>query len=366
MTPCQRVLAALRHEEVDEIPWIEGIIGNGIATVLGGEPVNVEWSVAPDGFPTMPGDRLAEEQKKINRVLGKANLQFCAFAPIFCQRTRKADDGSPVLVGDGLIKTRRDFEQVFRLPLPTANGFVTTARQFIAHKEDYCACACVRLGIGATLLSMGMEAFSYAMADDPQLIQDVHDAYADWTAAVVPILEEIGFDLIWAFDDVAFNSGPMFSPAFYRTHILPKEKAVAATFTKPLVTHSDGDMTPLLDDWLELGQQGIHPIQPDVMDIDRVKRQYGHRVAIVGNIFMSDLVHKTPVEIEAQVRQRIETIGAGGGYIISSSNSLTNDMKPENVLAMRDAIRRYGKRAGPFPFPRPHIHWPSPAIGKRE
>ena len=88
MTPRERVLAALRHEEVDEIPWIEGITGNGIATAVCGEPIRVEWSVAPDGFPTMPGDQLAEEQKKTNRVLGKANLQFCAFAPIFCRRMK--------------------------------------------------------------------------------------------------------------------------------------------------------------------------------------------------------------------------------------------------------------------------------------
>lgn len=343
MTPRERVLAALRHEEVDQIPWIEGITGNGIATAVCGEPVHVEWSVAPDGFPAMPGDQLAEEQKKANRVLGKANLQFCAFAPVFCQRMTKAEDGSPVLVGEGLIRTRRDFERLFRLPSPSDAGFVANAKAFLARKEDYCACACVRLGIGATLLSMGIEAFSYAMADDPQLIVDVHDAYADWTAAVVPLLEELGFDLIWAFDDVAFNSGPIFSPAFYRRHILPKERAVAATFTRPLITHSDGNMTPLLDDWLQLGQQAIHPIQPDVMDIRQVKRRYGDRVALVGNVFMSDLVHKTPAEIERQVRTLIETIGAGGGYILSSSNSLTDEMRPENVLAIRDAIRKYGR-----------------------
>jgi uroporphyrinogen decarboxylase len=344
MTPRERVLAALRHEEVDEIPWIEGIIGNGIASQLCGEPIRVEWAVAPDGFPTMSGEQLAEEQKKTNRVLGKANLQFLAFAPVFCQRMKPAADGSPVLVGDGLIKTRRDFDQMFRLPSPTDAGFLAKAREFVAHKDEYCACACIRLGIGVTLLSMGIEGFSYAMADDPQLIVDIHDAYADWTAAVVPVLEEIGFDVIWAFDDVAFNSGPMFNPAFYRTHILPKEKAVTARFTRPLITHSDGNMTPLLDDWLQLNQQAIHPIQPDVMDIDWVKQKYGRRVALVGNIFMSDLVRKTPAEIDDQVRRRIESIGAGGGYIISSSNSLTDDMKPENVLAMRDAIRKYGRR----------------------
>src|SRR5512137_1162447 len=93
LSPRERVLAALRGETPDCVPWIEGIVGNGIASAVCGEPVRVEWTVAPDGFPTMSGDELAEEQKKTNRVLGKANLQFCAFAPIFCERMRKAEDG---------------------------------------------------------------------------------------------------------------------------------------------------------------------------------------------------------------------------------------------------------------------------------
>ncbi|MBI4027227.1 MAG: hypothetical protein HY360_19740 [Verrucomicrobia bacterium] len=342
MTPRERVLIALKHEIPDRIPWIEGIVGNSIASAVCGEPIRVDWSVAPDGFSKQRGDDLAEEQKKTNRVFGKDNLQFCAFAPIFARKMQKADDGSPVLVGDGLIRTRDDFHKLFKLPPANDPGFIANAAEFIAHKGDYCAVACVRLGIGATLLSMGIEAFSYAMADDPALIMEVHDAYAGWTARVAPIMEEIGFDIIWGFDDVAFNNGPVFKPDFYRKHILPKERAVVASFTKPFISHSDGNMTPLLDAWLELGQAAIHPIQPDVMDIRMVKERYGHRVVIVGNIFMSDLVHGQPQEIEAQVRERIETIGQGGGYIISSSNSLTDDMKPENVRAMIAAIDQYG------------------------
>jgi uroporphyrinogen decarboxylase len=106
-------------------------------------------------------------------------------------------------------------------------------------------------------------------------------------------------------------------------------------------------MTPLLDCWLELGQAAIHPIQPDVMDIEAVKARYGSRVAIVGNIFMADLVHQRPEQIEEQIRRRIKTIGRGGGYIISSSNSLTDDMKPENIRALARAIERYGCKNEP-------------------
>ena len=342
MTSRERVLTALRCEQPDRVPWIEGIVGNGIASAIYGERINVDWSVAPDGFSKMPGDILAEEQKKVNRALGKNNINFCAFAPIFAHKMTPANDGSPVLVGDGMIRTRGDFETLFKLPPPETADFIRNAKSFITHKDEYCAMACVRLGIGATLLSMGIEAFSYAMADDPQLIVDMHDAYADWTAKIVPILEDVGFDVIWAFDDVAFNSGPVFNPEFYRQHILPKERAIVKTFSKPLITHSDGNMTPLLDAWLELGQQAIHPIQPDVMDINAVKAKYGGRVCLVGNISMADMINKQPADIIAQVRERIETIGRGGGYILSSSNSLTDNMKPENVLAIRDAIRQFG------------------------
>ncbi len=341
MTGRERVLAALAHRPVDRIPWIEGIVQNGIASGVCREPVNMDWSVAPDGFPNQAGAELAREQKKVNRVLGKDNIQFSAFAPVFARKMEKAEDGSPVLVGDGMIRTRDDFGKIFRLPSPEDSSFIENAREFIKHKEDYCACACIRLGIGATLLSMGIEAFSYAMADDPQLIADIHDAYADWTAKVVPVMEDIGFDVIWAFDDVAFNSGPVFNPEFYRKHILPKEKEVASKFTKPLITHSDGDMGPLLDDWLVLRQDAIHPLQPDVMDIKAVKEKYGDRVCLVGNVFMSDLVYNTPEYITKRVIWLIKNIGAGGGYILSSSNSLTDDMKPENVLAMSKAVTEY-------------------------
>ena len=273
MIPRERVLAALNKKPVDKIPWIEGIVQNGIAAKVCKEPIFVDWSVAPDGFPTASGDVLALEQCKVNRILNKANVQFSAFAPIFAGKMKPADDGSPVVVGEGLIRTREDFEKLFKLPDPSDNAFVENAKLFIKNKGDYCACACIRLGIGATLLSMGLEAFAYATADEPELITDIHDMYANWTKAVVPVLEDVGFDLLWAFDDVAFNSGPVFSPEFYNKYILPKERQIVSSFTKPLITHSDGNMNALMDMWITLGQKGIHPVQPDVMDIFDIKKK---------------------------------------------------------------------------------------------
>ena len=341
MTPRERVLAALHRQIPDRVPWMEGIVENGIASAVCGEPIKVKWSIAPDGLPTVEGEAFAKEQIKVNKVFGKDNINWTVFAPIFARKMEKAP-GSPVIVGDGMIRSPDDFKKYFKLPPVDDADFLRRTRDFISHREDYCAVACVRLGIGATLLSMGIEGFSYAMADDIELVRTVHGEYADWTKRAIPILEEIGFDVIWAFDDVAFNSGPVFSPSIYEKEILPIERGIIQSATIPFITHSDGNMTPLLDLWLKLGQDAIHPIQPDVMDINEVKEEYGDRVAIVGNIFMDDLANKEPGDIEKQVKDRIERIGKGGGYAISSSNSLTDNMKPENVKAMIDAIDKYG------------------------
>lgn len=337
MTSRERVLTALRREIPDRVPWIEGIVDDSLASRLCGETINVNWDIAPDGTPVASGTYLADQQKKVCRALGKDNINWNAFAPVYAGRTSLQ---GVVVVGEGLVHTRDDLK-LMQFPDMDAPGFLDSARDFIANKEDYCALAAIRLGIGATLMTMGLQAFSYAMADDPDLILEILHRYEDWTARLAPRLAEIGFDAFWAFDDIAFNSGPMFSPDFYRTTILPSQRAVAAALPLPLITHSDGDMTPVLDDWLTHGQVAIHPLQPDVMDIAQVKRDYGHRVCLVGNIFMDDLVHRQPHEITAQVNDRLTTIGAGGGYLISSSNSLTADMKLENVRAMADAIAAF-------------------------
>lgn len=338
MTSRERVLTALRREMPDRVPWIEGIVADELATRLCGETIAVNWDIAPDGTPVASGAFLAEQQKKVCRALGKDNINYNAFAPVYAGRTSME---GVVVVGEGLIHTRDDLPNM-QFPDIDAPGFLDSAREFIAHSEDFCTIACIRLGIGATLMSMGLQAFSYATADDPDLIVEILERYADWTIRLAPRLAEIGFDVFWAFDDVAFNNGPMFSPAFYRETVLPIQRRAAAALELPLITHSDGDMTPILDDWLTLGQAAIHPIQPDVMDIHAVKAAYGHRVCLVGNVFMDDLVRKQPDDIRAQVRDLIEHVGAGGGYIISSSNSLTADMRDENVRAMAEAIREFG------------------------
>jgi len=338
MTSVERVLCALSLGEPDKVPFCEGLVGPGIYERITGEKIELNVDVAPDGTFNQSGEEIAEAQKKLSRAFGKDNINYNALAPCFVAET-KIVDGRKV-VGDGLIKTRDDLKY-FKLPDPYDDDYYDVAKEFIAHKEDFAAVATMRLGIGSTLISMGLEGFSCALADDPGLVEEVLGIYVNWTKVAVERLIEIGFDVVWTFDDVAYNDGPMFSPTFYREFVLPKIKVAAESITVPWISHSDGDMNPILDDWLQLGMNAIHPIQPDVMDIFQLKKDYGDRICLIGNIDMSKLTFGTPEEVDAEVKEKIESLSPGGGYIISSSNSISDYLDTENVRAMLNAIRKY-------------------------
>ncbi len=338
--PRERVLAALAHQEPDAVPWIEGIVEDGIASKIAGEPVRVSWDIAPTGRPVMSGAQLAEEQKKVCRSFGKDNLMYNAFAPIYAERTAGPD--GRIMVGRGLITSPEDLPQLV-FPDPNDDTYYQPAVEFLAHKGEYAACGSIRLGIGATLYSVGIEAFTYSIMDGDGFAEEVLQRYVDWNVIVVQRLQDLGFDYVWAFDDIAADSGPMISPSVYRKTVLPPLKKAVEVIDVPWIYHSDGDLNPVLDDLVTLGMDALHPLQPDVMDIYAVRERFPG-LGLVGNIDMTLMAEGTPAEVESLVRERIQRLAPGGGYMISSSNSITDYLKEENVRAMVNAVAKYRRR----------------------
>jgi uroporphyrinogen decarboxylase len=113
---------------------------------------------------------------------------------------------------------------------------------------------------------------------------------------------------------------------------------------KPMIFHSDGDITALLDLIIEAHFSGIHPIDPNAMEINQVKKKYGDRLALLGNINMDfPLSRGKPSDVEELVIERISELAPGGGYILSSSNSVAEYIPLKNYQAMLAAGHKYGK-----------------------
>ena len=107
--------------------------------------------------------------------------------------------------------------------------------------------------------------------------------------------------------------------------------------------HTDGNVWPILDDLLEVGFDGIHPIQPQCMEIQDVKKHLRGKACVLGNIDCTYLLpFGTKEEVAESVRDTLRKTAPGGGYILSSSNSIHPGCKGENVVTMFEAAKEYG------------------------
>jgi len=182
---------------------------------------------------------------------------------------------------------------------------------------------------------------------DPKLAHGLARMVTDYCFEVIDTAFAKGADFIACEGDLAFNPGPLMSPAHYDEFIGPYHREICERVHRrggKIVKHSDGNLTPIVPNLIAAGFDGIHPIQPQCMDIGEIKRRFGHQAAILGNIDCAFLlVFGTPEEVRASVRDTIAAAAPGGGYILSSSNSIHPGVKPENYLALVAAAREFGR-----------------------
>jgi uroporphyrinogen decarboxylase len=157
---------------------------------------------------------------------------------------------------------------------------------------------------------------------------------------------DLGAEVFILEADLAFTTGPFMSRDHYRRFVQPFHQEICEIAHKqdvPMIKHSDGNIWPIIDDLIEAGFDGFHPIEPQCMEITEVKSHLTGKACILGNI---DCMHLLPFgtkeEVTASVKETIQKVAPGGGYILCSSNSIHPGCKGENVIAMFEAAKEYG------------------------
>ncbi len=336
MTSRERVLAALSLKQPDRVPWVESSVHNRLAEKLL-QRGDFEKATVSQTF-SAPGMRIPPP---VLDVIALDNLTFSIAPPRFVRSQNF--EGMDIII-DGLIKGEADLPKVV-LPNPEADDFYQPAKDFIARyrRSNRALGVTIRMGVSNTYLSMGIEHFSLMLYDNPQFLLRVMDIFVDWACKSVEKINGLGFDFMIVPEDLAWKQGPMFSPKIIRDLFLPRMKRVADKIKIPWIYHSDGNLLPILDDLLTLGMKGLANVEPNAMDIVDLKKRYGHRLCLMGNIDLHyTLTQGTPEETEAEVKKRLRELAPGGGYILASSNGLTAYCKPENILAMNRALLQHG------------------------
>lgn len=156
--------------------------------------------------------------------------------------------------------------------------------------------------------------------------------------------------LIMFTEDLGREDGLLFSPKFYREVLKRCQKKLIQAIKKhtqaKIAMHSDGAIRPLLKDFVEVGVDVINPVQARAKDMDtkRLKKDFGKDLCFWGAIDTQKILpFGTPHEVKEEVKRRIEDLAPGGGYLLASCHNIQADVPPENIEAMFEAARDYGK-----------------------
>jgi uroporphyrinogen decarboxylase len=160
------------------------------------------------------------------------------------------------------------------------------------------------------------------------------------------ILARSGVDILLLDDDVAMPTGLMISPDTWREFFKPRltEMIRLAREAAPeliVFYHSDGNFSQLIPDLIDIGINVINPVQPDCMDAEVIKAQYGHQLALWGTVGSAWLWDQgTPRAMRTEVRHCIDTFGPGGLLLCPAYDIDYTPM--ENIVAFVETVKKYG------------------------
>jgi uroporphyrinogen decarboxylase len=151
-------------------------------------------------------------------------------------------------------------------------------------------------------------------------------------------------------DDVAFQDGPMMSMELYRKMVKPYHARVFSYIksrsSAKILYHTCGSVAHLIPDLIELGVDALNPVQVSAkgMDTKTLKREFGKDICFWGAIDTQRVLpFGSPADVAAEAKRRIEDLGPGGGYVLCAVHNIQADVTPENICAMYDAAREFGR-----------------------
>jgi len=199
----------------------------------------------------------------------------------------------------------------------------------------------------------GLEQWFADMIEQPEFCEALIDQtlrfWLDWFDA---FLAEVGdtVDVIMVGDDLAGQTGPLFSPEFYRQVVKPRQKQLVQ-FIKgrtqaKIWYHTCGACKEYIPDLIDNGIDVLNPVQVSAteMDPDELKAKFGEQMVFWGGGIDSQhvLPHADPATVREHVRRNVEALMPGGGYVFNNVHNIQAGVPAENILAMYDAAYDFG------------------------
>ena len=345
MTKRERVLAAINHKEPDRVPKGELCIEGGIANIL----LNKNY---PPDFLNFERDLAVRELLDIDFIdlgdwpdeyLGKDkngyNLHKSVYGHEFVSNGRSRRITKPAVADIGMAR------HYIKPDIKKVNPEII--RRFRAENELYII---GQIGGPVSMLNemFPMEDYLVFCLTNTVEMGIITEKVMEFEVEKAKLFIDAGADSVIVADDIAYNSGPFLPPGVMDEIVYPfyvsAVKEIKRYKDVPVFMHSDGNLRPVINKIVACGFNGLHSLQPSAgMDIAQVKKDYGDVLTLIGNIDLDYIMTSAPPdEVTINVKQTIEAAAPGGGYILSTCNTLIDAIPIENARAMYEAGNIYG------------------------
>lgn len=379
MTPKERVRAVLNHQVPDRVPIILGVSNaTGIKMNTYRDIKKLLGIEAPDrsiyDWPELGTAKVDEETlqrlhvdvrgildlepeairiKNQNRPHGSPSIDSWRSGQV-------KTDGGEWIIGPPPLREADSVEDLQDYPWPdphdpTRYAHIRAEVEALAENNTYAIMGIPWLlfPFERAMAMQGMDQFLLNMAMNPDFAQALLSKITDLCKDIMGhFLEQAGphLDMIKIGDDLGTQESLLISPRMYRDLLKPchadlisfiKERTDAKVFF-----HTDGDVFNLIEDFIDIGVDVLNPIQTSagkMSDLEALKDRFGDRIIFCGAIDTHRVLPMgTPEEVQQEVKRVINILGRDGGYMLSGVHTIMNDVPAENVLAMVDAVEKFG------------------------
>lgn len=332
MNPKERIRAAVTHREPDVVPWQISFTQPAwrkLQEVWGAEEMEARLgNHIVDLRPSIPGHWLPSGRDRWVDEFG-----------VTWNRSVDKDIGNP----EDFILSRTVLDE-YKWPDPhDKRRYENFARTIDDNTDRFIMCS-----LGFSLFERawtlrGMEQLLIDMVQTPEFVEELLERIVEFNLAVIDEACRFDIDGFYTGDDWGQQHGLLMGPLIWRRFIKPCLKRMYGRVKehgKLVFIHSCGDVREIFPDLIEIGVDVFNPFQPEVMDVRRMKREYGRDLCFWGGVSIQQtLPYGTPDDVRSEVRGLIRDIGAGGGYIISPAHDIPGDVPVENIVALVESIR---------------------------
>lgn len=349
MTSKQRVLATLNGETPDRVPTLTFGIDPSLIRGIGGGSLGRTYEILGlDVFPIfcqnwcqgVPLNASLSQEVAEDRQTSGGTYGGWDGIDEFGRVWKR---GSYV---GGVLRSEEDLEQYVPELILDKRMDPKKTRRAVEKRPDKAFCLTSHTGpFGLTLESIGFEEFFYIYVDDRSFVEKVLWARTRWFAEIAARGAELGADLVLMGDDAAFKGRTFISPSDFEELVAPCYRYIVKKSGIPVIWHSDGYITPLLEAAIKAGLTGVHSLEPKAgVDLAQVKRDYGDRLVLAGNVDCGEVLSQGNLDLVRQeVRRCMEQAKEGGRFILSDSNSIHAGCDPEAVREMYRYAREIGR-----------------------